>query len=767
LSQPEEMRRRKPKLHRGECTRGHRGGQGVIPSPGTWLAAALLLVVMAAAVGAAFEGARYSRAAERHFTRGITAYDGGDLETARENFRSISDLPANQRSGAALLMLSRTLIRQGGDAPTGAVASAAYHDAIDVSRELLRQAPDSRYSADARLLVGDAYHQLKRFYEAATEYARILEGTAPLAVRAMAAERLAAIVRNRRITTVTHQPDAPPSALDRIRLKLGEDRLRDALLFGEARWYGRLGWGGQSRERFTAYIDSVGTDGMFYSLAKAGLSGQTMAVPATVEAPELVVDIAEPLPVSPSGWAPLAGREDAPRIGVLAPMSGPRWEREIGRDLLAGARMANEEMGEPFDLVVFDTGSEYVDFEGETVPIYQSEASRLVRVVSGTRFLIDEVGVAAIIGPVFSTSCAAAAGLAEAAGVPLIAPLAQQSGLDTLGSHLFQLNPIPEVQGRALAEYATLVLGLKTLAILSPLSDYGYDFEQAFTHTATRNGGLVLHSDWYVPEATTDFHAQFDSLRQKGFRLMPPAGDDSLSLFDSLETALLDTTVSGEWLFEELVRAEGLGVAPSQPDSSERFVDTVDGVVIVAEHFDDAARIAPQLHFNRLQTQMLGNDIWNDAEALAELSRTERDHLRSAIFVSRRQGSETERDFVDRYRLRTHRDDVGYAAAGFDAASLILRGWSSVHGTGADLRQFLADVRQYEGASGRISFTESRRANSEMTLLTIDHNGQVRPLGAADLPSLKPTYVDADLPAESLPDEGDDGPEWELSESPR
>jgi hypothetical protein len=37
------------------------------------------------------------------------------------------------------------------------------------------------------------------------------------------------------------------------------------------------------------------------------------------------------------------------------------------------------------------------------------------------------------------------------------------------------------VQGRVLAEYATLVLGLETLAILSPLSDYGFTFEQAFT----------------------------------------------------------------------------------------------------------------------------------------------------------------------------------------------------------------------------------------------------------------------------------------------
>lgn len=737
--QPGDKRGSEPRLSRGECTRTVRGRQGFVPSAQRLLATVIVLCCLVSVADAAFEGARYRRDAERHFARGITAYDREDLELARESFRAVADLPANQRSGAALLMLTRTMIRLGAGFGSGPEAAVAYSAAIEASRELTHAAPNSRYTADARLLTGDAYHQLKRFYEAATQYARILDGPdgpAPLAVQASAAERLAAIVGNRAITK---------GALDRIRLQLGDMRLADALLFGQARWYGRLGWTQQSRERFAVYVDSIGPAGMFHNLARAGLSGQRPAEPAFHMGPE-------PEAPPPADWAPASGRENVPRIGVLAPMSGPRWERELGRDLLAGARMANEEMGEPFDLVVVDTGTEYIDYEGERVPIYQSEASRMVRVVAGTRHLAMDVGVIAIIGPVFSTSCAAAAGVAEAAGVPLIVPLAQQSGLDTLGSHLFQLNPIPEVQGRALAEYATLVLGLETLAILSTLSDYGHAFEQAFTHTATRNGGRIVHSDWYFPEAT-DFRAQFDSLRQQGFRLMPSAGGDSLALFDSLETALLDTSVVGEWMFEELVRAVGLDDISSRPDSSEIFIDTIDGIVIVAEHFDDAARVAPQLHFHRLQTHMLGNDIWNDPEALARLPRTERDYLLGSTFVSRRQGSTAEQDFIDRYRLRTHRDDAGYAASGFDAANLILKGWTTGHRTRAALRQFLAGVRQYEGASGRISFTETRRANSEMTLLTIDDDGLIRSLSTEDLPILEPAFVDADLPAENLPED--------------
>lgn len=715
---------------RGECNRGSAKRQGH-----RWCVACTLLVLCAvsilggvSAAWAALDDARYSRDAEQLFTRAVTAYEGGDLEEARARFDAVLELPANQRTAAALLMLSRALLRL-----------EKHALAIEAARRLVHEAPQSRYVADARLVEGDGYHALKRYYEAADRYALILEGDGPLEVRASAAERLAAIVRNRSITA---------GALDGIRLRLGPENLRDALLYGEGRWYGRLGWHDASRQRLQAYVDSIGSQGAFHRLARRQLDGA-----GRYATPVRVVDLPPPPAPAPETdrWEPAAGREDVPRLGVLVPLTG--GDGDIGHDLLAGVRYANGERGEPFDLVWVDTGTEYTDSRGQAVPIYQSDANRMVRVVAGTRFLIEEVGVQAIIGPVFSTSCAAAAAGVEAAGVPLLAPLAQQSGLDTLGRHLFQLNPIPEVQGQALAEYATLVLGLETLAILSPLSDYGYAFEQAFAEAAIANGGRIVHSDWYVPDVAKDFQVQFEALRAVGFTLAPPAdAADSLAVFDSLEVALLDTTLEGEWMFQELVEAAGALGAGEPPDSTEIFIDAIDGVAVVAESFGDASTIAPQLRFHRLQTQLLGNDVWYDPEAIAQLPPQERVHVRGCAFVSRRQGSPQEQDFVDRFRTATGRDP-GFAAPGYDAAQLVIDGWLAGHRTPGELRQYLADLRQYEGASGRLSFTAARRVNSELALLRIDDRGRVRSLGEEDLPALAPPDADADLPAEDWRDE--------------
>ena len=208
--------------------------------------------------------------------------------------------------------------------------------------------------------------------------------------------------------------------------------MEDALLFGEARWYGRLGWVEHGRAASQIYLDQI-EDGLFSGLAARQLySGTTVK------------------PLEDTGL---------PRLGLLLPLSGPH--SSIGKALLAGAEMANQELGNLLELVPVDTG-----FDHGELPIAKSEARELMRTLQATRHLIEEERVSALVGPVFSTSCVVAAAVAEAAGVPLIAPLAQQSGLDQVGDHIFQLSVISEVQARVLAEYATLVLGLQTFAML-------------------------------------------------------------------------------------------------------------------------------------------------------------------------------------------------------------------------------------------------------------------------------------------------------------
>ncbi len=637
----------------------------------------------------------FSPPAEKMFNRGIDAYRAGQYERARSYFEKVLELALNQRSSAAQLVMSKALFRL-----------QKYEPALDAAKKLQRNFGGSRYLADAHLVAGDSHYALGRYPEAAEQFGSVLSVPASLGVQASAAERLAGMAKNGSISE---------EALDRIREEVGDERLEDALLFGEAYWFRRLGWTERSREAMRIYLGQF-PRGIFSSLAAGG--GERSDASPT-----------EPNSFDPDPPPMGRGGEDAklPRLGLLLPLSGPH--HQIGEDLYAGIQLANEELGDPFEFIVADTGFEYGD-----LIIEESESNKLMRIVLATRTLIEEEEVVAIIGPVFSSSSVAAAVVASSAGVPMVVPLADQSGLDSLGSYVFQLKVIPEVQGRALAEYATLVLGLEKLVAIVPLSDYGWNFSQEFAAVAYANGGDVLYMDWYYPGQTKDFKYFFEEVRRVGFALEPAAAPDSVdsaapdSLLQAGESEPVKTTPAEE---------------EAEVDSAELFISTIDGIAMVVEDFEDVQTIVPQLYFHRLETQILGNEVWNSPEAIRQMRRVDRAYLKGAVFVTQRQdGAPPARAFMDSFRRRFARDP-DLAAYGYDAARLLISGWMQGQRSRRDLGDWLAEVHGYEGASGRISFAASRRANDELVLKKIDHKGRVVPLDSGDLPDLSPVEEDS------------------------
>ncbi len=671
----------------------------------------------------------YSAEAETAFERALSAYRDARVHDARDQLERLLRQPVHQHTSAAMLMLARAQYRL-----------EEYDAARETATELEQRFTHSRYVPYALLLQGDSCYARKRYSDAAVLYGRLLDAATPLQVKVRAAERLAALAENALIDT---------AGMDRIRHAVGEQRWREAVSFGRARWYGTLGWKAQSREALQAYLERY-PEGVF--LYEATRRDWSPATAAYGDATALPADTKE-VPAPETLRAAPGGR----RIGLLLPLTGSSFERQVGEDLYAGVQLANEEAGSPFELVVADVGMDYGD-----LPIAEQESKRLVRVIRQTRRLIYEEGVVAITGPVFSAECVAAAVVAESAGIPIIAPLAQQSGLDQTGRHVFQLNAIPEVQARSLAEHATLVLGLRHLAVVAPLTDYGWTFEREFQRAARKNGGEIVFTDWYVPEVTKDFRRMFNEMRQVGFSLMPPAPTplvpateaDYASYASQAPSFLVELLAGLEGTTGEADRA---AVKETPADSSEIFIDTIDGVVLVVEHFGDAQTIAPQLHYHRLQTQILGNDIWYEPERIRQLRPADRAHLEGTVLVA---GSLEEdpaaRSFIDAFRRRFARNP-GYAAYGYDAARLLEAAWSEGHRTPAQLRDWLANVRNYEGASGRISFRSDRRVNEELDLLKIDTRGRIRRLTERDLPALTGTgarfpvtELNYDLPRASL-----------------
>ena len=188
------------------------------------------------------------------------------------------------------------------------------------------------------------------------------------------------------------------------------------------------------------------------------------------------------------------------------------------------------------------------------------------------------------------------------------------------------------------------------------------------------NDGEVVFEDWYIAGEQKDFQEEFAALRQEGFKLLEAAKLADQAVFDSLSAVVLREGSSSDRQFLQLLDVGDIPLAEAdetaedtEVDSTEIFVDTIDGVLLVVEHFDDLQTIAAQLRFQRIKTQLLGNDAWHQPSAIRRLPPNERDNLKGSIFVSGRDSqSNAANEFTKNFRYNLDQD---YAAFGYDAAN--------------------------------------------------------------------------------------------------
>ncbi|MEV6752955.1 ABC transporter substrate-binding protein [Streptomyces sp. NPDC051214] len=195
-----------------------------------------------------------------------------------------------------------------------------------------------------------------------------------------------------------------------------------------------------------------------------------------------------PLPVG-------VGRADGPsvRIGALVPLTRPGWV-EAGRQLLAGLELAVHEVndadgiaGKPLELVVRDTAAD---------PLKAAAA-------------VDELaalGVAAVVGEYHSVVARAAAGRADALGLPYLCSSAVLDALtDQPTRWVARLSP---PQSRGWRVYADFLLGAghSRIAVATQPSVYWAAGTRILQDHLAPRGGRVIELDMsaLTPAAVCD-----------------------------------------------------------------------------------------------------------------------------------------------------------------------------------------------------------------------------------------------------------------------
>ncbi|MFF9624617.1 ABC transporter substrate-binding protein [Streptomyces griseosporeus] len=199
------------------------------------------------------------------------------------------------------------------------------------------------------------------------------------------------------------------------------------------------------------------------------------------------------MPTPPSSPSAEPADPSPIRVGALAPLSRPGWV-EAGRHLLAGLELAAAEVngaggigGRPLDLLVRDTAAD------------PRRAVAAVEELAG-------VGVAAVVGEYHSVVARAAAGRADALGLPFLCSSAVLDALTEEPSDgVARLSP-PQSRGWRVYADALLAAGHRRVAVAAQPSVYWAAGVRILRdHLAPRGGTVVeLDADALPPAALCD-----------------------------------------------------------------------------------------------------------------------------------------------------------------------------------------------------------------------------------------------------------------------
>ena len=274
--------------------------------------------------------------------------------------------------------------------------------------------------------------------------------------------------------------------------------------------------------------------------------------------------------------------------------------------------------------------------------------------------LIAQDQVVALLGEVASTRSLAAAPIAQQYKIPMITPSSTNPAVTAKRDYVFRVCFIDPVQGPIMARFVAEDLKFKRVAILRDIkSDYSLGLAKFFAAKFQELGGQVVASLDYSSN-DPDFKAQLTQIRA------------------------LD--------------AQG---------------------IFVPGYYSDLGPIARQARELGLKIPLMGGDGW-DSPKLFELAAGAMEGSYFTNHYSAESTNPATQKFVRDYRAKYGVSSDGLAAAGYDAAGILLAAIERAPDlTPKSIRAELARTTDYPGATGTISINADRNADKDVFVVKI------------------------------------------------
>ncbi|MCH7691551.1 MAG: penicillin-binding protein activator [candidate division Zixibacteria bacterium] len=356
-------------------------------------------------------------------------------------------------------------------------------------------------------------------------------------------------------------------------------------------------------------------------------------------------------------------------VAIALPFSGElqKYADQIYNGAIIAAEQIRNEYGIVIDITAVDTKADPID------------AASLIAEIAA-----DKTYVAAI-GPLTSEEAAVAAASLICSDLPLLIPAATQAGLTGLSETSFQLSPNIELEGAIMAEYAAIYLQADSAAIITSTAAEHLKMSRAFIERFEKLGGTIVAVEYYRP-------------RDKDFG--PQIADIKTELLGEFPDSIYYINPGGDTL--------DLDDIPAHLDC-----------LYLPGSADQIKLLVAQIGFYNLNAAYLGSDGWGDEKVL----RLGDNVTKGAVFPSpflEIENSEANLKFSAAYDIRYGKRPERLAALGYDALKILGMAIKRSGNNRKRLVENLSDLRDFQGASGRISFGKSRE-NIDMPLYRIEN----------------------------------------------
>ena len=647
--------------------------------------AALLLLALALPAGVlrAQQTIDRSDRVELLFKQALAQFtEGKDRDAVAAFDEIIRDYPASHRITAAYVMKGKALLRLNEN-----------YEAARTLKSFLSAFPGSTYAADAEFMLGVVYQRIGRYEEATQEFLTAWAKLPyPVPVR------------------LWHEIfTALDTTVDRSLAVATLERLRDAATIPEQRsffWMKKVEKE-IARDNIPAAMVALDTLSLRYpgSMFRERISALSSEV---------------------------SGRSSV-KIAALLPLmrtSEPSAMKEIGSEVYDGVQFAVQQAARSPSSRV-KVGLETRDTQRD--PFLAEK---------GAQELGDQKDIIGIIGPVFSMETPPAAIAANARRTPIITPTANANGMVVAGPYVFQANPDYETRGRAMARYAVLTRGFRTLAVLAPSDTYGKYLAEGFIAEASRLGARVVATEWY-PRGTSDLKPQLSNIRRAG---MIEAAEPSISFVGKLSstdlmklvdlgvpTRRIDSLLSKgsvvpvKTLLGPLTRSRIDSLAlrvvfdETKVDSLQYPVTGIAAVYVPISSAEEIGVVSSQIVYFNFQTQVLGSGEWYN---FPELDANKR-YCNGIMFESDTyidSNSVSYRDFSSGFLAQFRKLPTRNTLYGYDTAMLVLSLIRDGATTREALERALLGVHDFHGLHSRIGLSPAR-INTWLSVLRFRDDG--------------------------------------------